>query len=679
VNRIDPKDYPSPNTWMYRASGFPVLTGGNDNQLTMLRAVFEAVAAGTDAGQTVSVPNARDSMTIEAACSRLQNTGLVTRREKGKWLLSDAAVGWLQSEDDLYLIACLHANVRFVGELLQAIGEGTTHGDLLAVATDQYLIPWQTVDQVRRRTTWLRAANLIELKFDNTIVTTEQGRRLLKHLDIAEPSALVGPADEQPPQVPDLPDWLGEAIASLGSDALSARKSVIGYIPGSGEDIPHTLEILVGAFSPEADRDSFEHLCADMFGISPSSTAGALSMLRGAGFIEQTALDRFQATETGRLWTEAADPLALAVWLHVRFQCFLELVHILERADRPKELASIARTAYGMHREDVGEIRKRLQLLRSAGLVRETAWGRYAPTPLGRAVAAHVPTQEAVASMDSTPSPDGQPVEPQSASLASQLKQSSRDSLDPDRFERTIAQCFQALGFEARWLGGSGRTDVLLDTVFPSGRSYRVIVDGKSTANGPVTEGQLNFDTLKEHKTLHQAEYVVVVGPAFQGERLLRRASTHGVLLLTVDDLTRVLIRHEQFPLPPEAYKELFGQAGACDLGVLEPAWADSMRAQRVMTRVLYQLSEEANSSDPITAGSLSVQDLYLILRSEMDNPPTPEELRSILEFLSSSPIGAIEHKQGRFLLVEDPAVTALRLAGLADAAAEASGGTDPG
>lgn len=46
--------------------------------------------------------------------------------------------------------------------------------------------------------------------------------------------------------------------------------------------------------------------------------------------------------------------------------------------------------------------------------------------------------------------------------LFTELRLSSKDSMNPDRFEWAIKSAFEALGFKAIRLGGAGKTDVLV-------------------------------------------------------------------------------------------------------------------------------------------------------------------------------------------------------------------------
>ncbi len=83
---------------------------------------------------------------------------------------------------------------------------------------------------------------------------------------------------------------------------------------------------------------------------------------------------------------------------------------------------------------------------------------------------------------------------------------------------------FEFLGFRAEWLGGSGKTDVLVDAMLGRDDSYRVIVDCKSTGSGAVADQQIDWVTLEEHRRKHDAQHIAIVGPNPSGTRLFGRA-----------------------------------------------------------------------------------------------------------------------------------------------------------
>jgi hypothetical protein len=117
------------------------------------------------------------------------------------------------------------------------------------------------------------------------------------------------------------------------------------------------------------------------------------------------------------------------------------------------------------------------------------------------------------------------------------IKSSATDSGHSDRFERAVRDAFAFLGFQAEWLGGSGKTDVLLDARLGATDSYRAVVDCKTSGSGSIVDQQVDWVTLTEHKTKHDANHIVLVAPNPSGSRLLERARQHHVTVISADHL----------------------------------------------------------------------------------------------------------------------------------------------
>ena len=67
---------------------------------------------------------------------------------------------------------------------------------------------------------------------------------------------------------------------------------------------------------------------------------------------------------------------------------------------------------------------------------------------------------------------------PGSAALCEELRQAQHDTTNPDRFEDAVQAAFEALGFEAERIGGSGEADVVarasLETLVASGTGHSI-------------------------------------------------------------------------------------------------------------------------------------------------------------------------------------------------------------
>ena len=141
------------------------------------------------------------------------------------------------------------------------------------------------------------------------------------------------------------------------------------------------------------------------------------------------------------------------------------------------------------------------------------------------------------------------------------LKETQIKSQSPNEFEEAIKLAFDFLGFEAELIGGSGDTDVIL-TANIGKESYKINVDGKTSASGKISDSQIDWLSLTDHKQKNKSDFVVVVGPNFSGGNLEKRANDHGVCLLKTDDLIQLVNAHSEFPFTLIELKNLFAGKG---------------------------------------------------------------------------------------------------------------------
>ena len=145
--------------------------------------------------------------------------------------------------------------------------------------------------------------------------------------------------------------------------------------------------------------------------------------------------------------------------------------------------------------------------------------------------------------------------------LARELLTAQTDSKNPTRFEQAVRDAFDLLGFEATRLGGSGETDVYL-VARAGAELYRVVVDAKSSGNARVTEGQINWVSVRDHRMHREAQHVLVVAPGFAAGNLLTRASEYQVALLQAEDLAQVVRWHAVTPFSLIELRPLFEGPG---------------------------------------------------------------------------------------------------------------------
>ena len=242
---------------------------------------------------------------------------------------------------------------------------------------------------------------------------------------------------------------------------------------------------------------------------------------------------------------------------------------------------------------------------------------------------------------------------------------SATDSRNPDRFERAARDAFAFLGFRAEWLGGPGRTDVLLDALVGQDDSYRVIVDCKTSGSGSVTDQQVDWVTLTEHRARHDAEYVGIVAPNPAGSRLAERARQHEVTVMSAEQLGGLCRQHARAPVGLDDYRSLFAAGGMLDTQHVDERADEVGRIVTLAAAVCDTIGERSP-----TFGRLSARDLFLILAgTPIAEATSEEELARLLDTLASPLLEVLNGSPGSgYRLATSLPVAALRLTNLAKA-----------
>ncbi|NKQ26581.1 restriction endonuclease [Streptomyces galbus] len=664
-------EYPVTLPWLSRSGAMPSMPGGGDQQIATLRSLLEKIRDHPHLTEEIAWPSDRTT-TIRDSTHRLGACGLVKRVDRKTVQITEAAERWLETDDNELLIATLHAHVRVVGEILDVLtAVDFSHEDLKILANERYGLGWSSLDQLRRRTNWLRCASLVELRFDNKLTITQEGRRFVQGLQVADPSRLPHSqqaATDEPIKINEASESTQTILDSLDEASLKARKPTLGYIPkGVNGDAIASLQALVSCAIPIIARKDLYEFCQAEFGSKESSTAATITMLRGTGLVEQVGLDTFAATDQAKAWVNSGDNLELARILHSNILFFGEILESLEDSDRAPGLAAYSSQMYGMPREDVSGIRTRLQILRGCGLIEEISYARFRLTPLGEAFKETLPLLPPGASstIEPQPSPEDADVMAVGDTLAQEIMAASRASANPTRFENAIAAAFEYLGLDARRDGSPGNTDVIITVPFGQTKTKLIIVDAKTASSGVVREQQVNYDTLREHKKKHGADQVAVIGPSFAEDRIKKRAKEHAVTLISAEFLAEVLRRQADSPLAPHELINLFDPA---QQEQLRAAWGRASREASLLTHVMNLLIRESSEADTFLGGGLSVEHIYLILRGEMEAKPDPQEIEKVLTLLASPLIRGVAQRGKNFFALESADVTALRFEALAKA-----------
>lgn len=651
VGRLLEPEVVTPLPWASRASSMPYLPGvGGSRQVELLTAILDAVVEHEGLVTERVGLLELDARPLQEWANRLTSTGVLSRNDRDHYEVSIEGLKWRSTGEPFDLLAVFHRHVRYVGELMDELRKGPqSTRSLQEIANRNYELGWATLDQVRRRLMWLTGLGMVEYKTSHEVGLTDLGQTAARRLVPGTPDQSASVGNVADAALPEIPEAISELLSRLTQQELAGRNPVLGYVPrGNGEaDVVEALTLLVNACVPQTSRADLLTFAGQKFGVSEGSFGAVLTTLTKAGLIEQTGVNIYSPTVEASAWLEDGSPLSLVLLLHSRFRIMLEVIPLLGEFDQAPALARAAAEQGWLNRPDAGGIRTRLQLLKAAGLIFERASWKYQATPLGELVAQEYPLQE---TNDDEPlshaseSTGPEPLEERTSqleALTSELEAAGTAGEDAVRLERAVAEAFNHLGFEARHIGGGGQTDVLATVDDGTGKTARVIIDAKAARSGVVGEGAVSFDTLREHKKKHQADHVVLVGPSFESGRTKQRAAEHGVRVLTVNELNATLRRHSRVPQSPASYLRLVSAEDAAQ-HELEAAWRQAERRLDLLGHVTAVLASEAQMRDEITGGALTADQIYLIVRDEIDPRPAATDIEEVLRLLEHPLIASV-------------------------------------
>ncbi len=461
------------------------------------------------------------------------------------------------------------------------------------------------------------------------------------------------------------------------------RKSAYPLPGGYDAYVTNLKSMLDWVAEHKPKREALERWLRDKFSYKSGKAASEIVDFLHRASLFQTNGGSIELSPYGAKWLQTRDAAYLVALLHSRIQFIGEMIASIIEPRSPEEILAIANIDYSMGWQTRAQVDRRRGWLQSAGVISADSEGRLVATEAGRQL---LPRLELQSSAPSAPPSQGEapatvavqprampfPVlEPQVNPITSPdelevlLRRTASLATAPIEFEHAVAAAFASLGFDATNLGGSGKTDILLVAALGPTDSYRVIVDCKTTSHEGVSDPQIDWTTLDEHREKHEANYVAVVGPAFSGPRVQERARQKHVTLLDVKRLITIRQQHLRVPMGLETYRLLFDNADA-DHGAASVAEAaDDFSRWLNLGADILRLARALE----LTEGPLSARDLYWNLRQsgEQFSSVADSDIQVVLEALSRSPLALLRKtSDNKFQTLGSLATTRARLEALA-------------
>lgn len=632
--------------WEIKVSAAPRIPRGSDGYVSALKIILNSVQNGILSNEKIIIPGSTSSLTLDELCITLRPLGFVRQpSRKEPWELTEFSKAWIDNKSNMYLGSYINGNLKFFSEILESCKEPKKISELRSIADSFYKIYWKDNSQIYDRLHWLRDMGFIEhLGFKKSYVTTELGLSFLKKV----PAYNWEDLEKDNNIVFDDLETIREVFLSLvpqSQEDLETRKRAIGYIPGNSNDI---FNVIVGYLdlisSGKTNINIISRYSNATYEIKETSVISFMTHLTSSGFVEKVSTEDYELTKLGYSLLKDRNLLNLTLCYHAKYLFFLEILQELkEKPLAVKEIMYKSVSSYGFPKENLSEIRKRLSLLTSAQLI-YLERKKYHLTKKGEDILQIVPLQRP--SVVKKESDNFSKTNLTLEKIIEGLLSTSRDSSNSAKFEELVSDAFSYIGFKTKWLGGSGNTDVLLTAPTAPKFSYKVNIDTKATYSGPVSDNQVDFDSLAEHKEKHNADFIVIIGNYFSSERLEKRAKNHNVGLLDVNTMIALLRKHQEVPISFESYKKLFQQVGSMKLFILENERESMLRQGKLMKAIVEALYFHSEN-DMATAQNL----FWFLTRDETFEPkPKESEILDMLEFLSSPLISCIgKTKEGYY------------------------------
>lgn len=480
--------------------------------------------------------------------------------------------------------------------------------------------------------------------------------QLRQHQILVAPMGTVFPLSENEwsalegavPAAPDVAD--SEASALPPSFAWAQRNKGVLPMPGGYNGYLIALRRVCDAVTEERPTPvELAALLETVLEVKPTAARLRESFLRKVGLIEAVSGICRLGVWTQR-WLTSGDDRIVIAQLHGRCRFIGELLHAARGPLGNEALLRVANDQYGMGWDTQTQIVNRRGWLQSAGMLTAVGDGTVQTSAAGQRLLAELalydpamgpvaaPVIEVRASAPAAIVPSTPESDVVDAVVAAILG-SATDSAHPAVFEQAVRDAFDFLGFHAEWLGGPGRTDVLLQATLGKDESYRVVVDCKTSGSGAVGDQQVDWVTLTDHKRKHDADHIALVAPNPSGGRLFDRAVKHLVSVISADQLAGLCRQHARAPLGLDDYRALFTRGGALGTEGIDERAEDVQR----MIGLAAALCEVVRERSTVF-GRLSARDLRLILANEqVAEGTTEDELQSLLDTLASPLLGVLD------------------------------------
>lgn len=633
--------------WKRKGWSIPELRGKKQEWFRLVVELVQSI--GNDSIRDLSFPPDLKSMKADYPwCTYapfLKGVGLVSNRS-GTLQLTESGLKFCQNPSQNDLAFFLHDRYRLFGEILKLIQScPKTVEEVDQELCREYGLNWVNLSNTRRRMDWLEVLDLIHYIGNRKWGLTDRGLHFLSHIILVTPQALESDdTEKETVSITPPPAEVQELLQALKENpSLHKKRNTYNTFVPSPNRIEN-LRIIVQYASERVTRAELFRFIEEEFGVKTSSVESMMPSLKADGLLEEVGRNIYTATPAAKAWCESGNDLDFIRILHAHKRFVGELLVAARRALARNDIYAQA-GKYGLNTEKTRWI---IGFLLEAGLLEETQYLHIKTTPLGLQLADELPMwetppektagEEAEFTEEQKTDPDKN-AQTAEEKLFGALCAAAKDPMAAGNasgvaFEEAIAAVFRYMGFEAKRVGGSGDTDVVVRWTDQEGKTTVAIIDGKSKTGSVVTHSDISDVAIETHKEKNSADFVAIIGPGFGGDTIKNHARKKGFSLITVSQIIDIAKSSRTLGLSLTEIALLFKVPNG--LSQLEELLSAKKREMEIVTLVISTFMQEQE-----VMSGLSARDLFFLLR-QTNLSPSLDELIHTFEILSKEEIGVL-------------------------------------
>ena len=643
-------DYKSQfSEWKKKSWSIPDLRGGKQLWIQLVFGLIEYIGQNESCSITdyPEIPDVSNVQTMREYFPFLKGIGLV-RKQSNTLVLTKEGCKFRNHMSKEELAELIQNKYRLFGEILYLLTEEElTISEINNEICSKYNLRWANLSNTRKRTDWLEVLELIEPLANKKWKASSLGEEKIKKWHLVSPDAIEQMESESLSdiEIQEPPEEIATLLQRLyDSPELHKKRSTYNIcVPSPNNDKIDSLRTIIEYVCERTSKkELFRYICEE-FSLKTSSVESMLPFLKASGLIEEVGRNVFIATPAAKAWLETGNDLDYIRILHSNMRFVGEIIKETENIITRSEIYDKAKE-YGLNSE---KTRWRLNFLIEAGVVEEPQYLHLKATPLGKAFVKELPLadpeQKAEAVQIDTEQSNKIQQDHYDKKLEKTIDLLTKAAVDPlaenkasgVAFEEEIANMFCLMGFDAKRIGGSGDTDVIVRWKDDEGKNHIAIVDGKSKSNGQVSHSDISDVAIDTHKEKNNAEYVAIIGNDFSGNTIKNHARKKSFALITANELSEIARASHTLGLSLQEMSLLFQVPNG--MSMLNEIIAEKQRELDIIAVVVSTMYSEQDEE-----GDLSPRDLHFVLKKHTLSP-SQEELITAFTTLSKPEIGVLK------------------------------------